>query len=917
MGAPDTRGRGPRPAALARALSVLRHHPGVGVAVLGAALLVAFAASSGMFVGAATRSEALKIELRKLTPLATGLLLRRHGLYTPADTPATALQQAEARDRAVDALRAGLGLAGRPVVTTVTDPIEAGTASLSEYGTGIDLRLMARNDALAHIRVLRSTSGPGVLVADYLARQLHLEPGMRLRLSTVPGVRAPGPFRSTSVRIKGIYRALTYETRGTPFWINWDQEIYQQNEDSPPPSSFAFTDRKELYRVAGALGTVAIDDAYELPADPRGITWVGGHALNRRIDAARATLADPASGLWRSFGCARPAASTLPPGAPICISSSSLGVAIGIADRSVSAVTPIIALLGAIGAVVALGAAASTGLFLVRRRRIEAALRFARGESAALFAGRMALEVLLPTLAGAALGYGLAAGLTGLLAPAGTLDGGTIQGGAARAAIGAGAGLVLLLAAAAAAYRAQFDTGSRRVPGLRWALWELPVLAVGLYLLVDVAGGGGFAEDASGGRQPTLAVFLLPLLLVAGASGLAVRLARLLLQRRRRLETRRVALFLAVRRLAATSGLLVALVVLSAVSFGAFFYAATLSGSLSATMVEKAYIAVGSDAGASGLMGEATVPDRFPYPLTKVQWVSQGAAIDSPIGPQVQALVIDPATFRQAIRWNGDWGPDPAATLPGLDNTASGALAVIVSPDLARARALWAQGHRYALRVVGVARTFPGMSAGQPFIVASQQALGVIARDLGGSEVLGVPITSVWAKGPPAAVARALAESPLRQSFVSTVDDFRNDPAVSLVIRTLGFIRWISVGTGLLALLGLLLHLQARQRAQIVSTALSQRMGLARRTDITALALELGAILLLAAATGGLVAVLAARPIIARLDPLPAYPPAAVFALPAAGILAALGALAAVAVAAAFLTVRSARQADVSEAFRA
>ena len=88
------------------------------------------------------------------------------------------------------------------------------------------------------------------------------------------------------------------------------------------------------------------------------------------------------AGLARQAGCPCTVVSSLPP-------------AIAIADADVSAVSPVVRLLSELGIGIALAVAAAAGVFAVRRRRVEAALAFSRGEHVASFSARTALEALL------------------------------------------------------------------------------------------------------------------------------------------------------------------------------------------------------------------------------------------------------------------------------------------------------------------------------------------------------------------------------------------------------------------------------------------------------------------------------------------------------------------------------------------
>src|SRR6201999_2311252 len=105
-------------------------------------------------------------------------------------------------------------------------------------------------------------------------------------------------------------------------------------------------------------------------------------------------------------------------------------------------------------------------------------------------------------------------------------------------------------------------------------------------------------------------------------------------------------------------------------------------------------------------------------------------------------------------------------------------------------------------------------------------------------------------KGPPDAVARALAASSAHPYFVTTTATFLRDPDVVLATRTYAFMRTVAIASAVLVLIGVLLYLQARQRSQVIASALARRMGLSRATETLSLCLELAAILFFAALAG-------------------------------------------------------------------
>jgi putative ABC transport system permease protein len=174
----------------------------------------------------------------------------------------------------------------------------------------------------------------------------------------------------------------------------------------------------------------------------------------------------------------------------------------------------------------------------------------------------------------------------------------------------------------------------------------------------------------------------------------------------------------------------------------------------------------------------------------------------------------------------------------------------------------------------------------------------------------------LWARGSPARIIPALEHSDLAPVYVTTPEHIRENGSVVAVERSYQYVRVIGAGAGVLSLLALLLYLGARQRTQLIATALARRMGLSALRDAAALALEAGAIVLVSAGTGALVAVLTAVPVIEHVDPLALYAPAPAIVIPWTTIAASV----AVATAAGMLLgaaagVIAARE-DVAEALR-
>lgn len=893
-------GRG-RNAGWGKAPWVLANHPGVLVAVFVAALLAGLASSSAPFVTTAAASEALKDRLSELTSFATGVEVLATQQLSGTETAAQLDSKRTAVDGAAQGLRRGFGNVASPVVTTQTESVSLGpSVEIAGPGGNTAVVLMARTGALSHVTVLRQVAGPGVWVSDITAQASGVRPGDMVR---VEGVEASGRPVTPQVRVKGIYRALAHEPE-TDYWTNLFQEIYPQCLDCNVPPSFVFLPPGELSRVV-AGSHLTVESTVELPIQPAGLTLQGAQKLTGEFASLRRRL--DSSPVGRALGCSRALL------AASCTLISSLSAAVILANENASAVTPAVTLLSDLGTGIALAVAAAAGTFLVRRRRAEAALAFARGEHVGVFAARSGLEVALPSIVGGAAGLGTAYTLTSVFTPAGSISPGTVWSAVGHAAVVVAIAVCLLVAAAAISFLSLYDTGWR---GLRWLgffPWELIVGVGAVYLLLRIRSGGGISTSSSGAHAPTLAVFVYPLLAVAAVAGLSARGARMLLRRGRgRGEGLSPPVYLALRRLAAARGLVVVLAVVGAVSLGSLVYVETLAGSLDQTTREKAYMGTGSDASAIVTSGQV-IPRSFPYPVTLVQFSNQTASL--PDGTSIDVMLVDPSSLTRTLHWQSDWGPSPRRFLAQLAAAPSRPLPVIVSSDLARTSAIELSGVRVPVRKLAVVSAFPFMAQGIPLVITSSRALNAFQARTKTYDSLGVVTTYAWANGPPAAAARAL--DALDPAFPpQTIDTFLHDPEVVLATRTFRYMRLIAIASGALAIVGLGLYLQARQRAQVIASALAQRMGFSQTAQALSLGLELVALLGFSGVVGGAVAVAAAVPIVHRIDPLPIDPPGPIFVVPIGELAFAAAALLAAAVLLAAATSWRAAHTDPTEALR-
>jgi putative ABC transport system permease protein len=175
---------------------------------------------------------------------------------------------------------------------------------------------------------------------------------------------------------------------------------------------------------------------------------------------------------------------------------------------------------------------------------------------------------------------------------------------------------------------------------------------------------------------------------------------------------------------------------------------------------------------------------------------------------------------------------------------------------------------------------------------------------------------SLWAKGDPAVVLPKLRAAGYPTELAITADEVRETPGFLALSWVFGFLQALGVLAGLVALVALVLYLQARQRSREVSYALSRRMGLRKASNFLSVAMELAGMLLVSFVIGAGLAVGAAALLYRKADPMPQIPPGPLLRIPTMMFLLTLAALAVAAVAAAWRVQRSAEKAKVAEVMR-
>ena len=827
---------------------LLLRFPGIFAAVLAAAIILGVASVASPIFLSSAGSAALEKQRSTVSRQGQGLKVISYSSLT-----------GEAW-REQDALL-NQAVAPIPHVEPRILTILGSIANVTTKGTPprqAQVRLLTRTGFEPEIVQISSVDGPGVWISDTTAKQLRLRAGDSLSIA----VRRD----TADVRVKGIYRHLVFAPP-RPYWNPIRDLIYPADIDVPVPPPFLLAEEGSFVQLARQLRDFG-EFRWEYWVSPQRLTLQQGQDVAARLSVVEADLDDPVSTIGRELEGAT--------------HQSFLPTLVENAVQTVGALQGAVDTLALAGRLVALVVLGAVGIYAVHKRRVEMGLLSARGVSPWGVGGKSALETLLPAAAGAALGWFLGTRLIRMLGPSDLISPSAVDSALRQVVWSTIVAILLVGLVTAVAVRGEAEGRAARIRGaVARSPWEIAVLALAAAAFYEISTRGTTTVSSSEG-PPTVDVFLLlfPMLFVAGGAGLATRVLRRWLPALRAAGTRRSsALYLASRRLASASRMALLLVTASALSIGILTYAGTLSSSVEETANAKALVFSGGDV-AITLVPNAEVPS-LPFPATRVSRI-QGPTSILPGDISADVLGIDRATFAGAAFWRNEFAGQPLESLIAkLGPVRAGRLPVILAgtgfppqPVLALA------SYRIPMEPVAEVSAFPGMSAQTQLVVADVSALGE-AFSQQGTSLRGVgAVEQLWARGEPARVISGLRAAGVRSENIVTAEDIRSSPALLALSWTFGFLKAIGVMTGLVVLVGLLLYLQARQRAREVSYALARRMGLRRWSHLVSVALELMGMLLAALVMGVSLAALASRLTYAKLDPIPGIPPAPLLRFP-------------------------------------
>jgi putative ABC transport system permease protein len=852
--------------------------PGAVLAVLVTTAVLACAGASAPLFLSSARSAALQQQLAPSCAEAawptTGGFLDTGGRATPAQVAAaadawagawTALGRTSERKLLVQYSlgRSGNGQPGIPVDDPAGRPLSQPAS------------LFWRAGALDHVHVVQRSPGSGVWLPASYARAAGARVGDRITLAGV------------GVRITGLYTDLFDTAYGSWWCAETPLFLNPASADVPPPALVLATDEGTAFRVAAAARWVTVQQ--QVPEDAAALTVTRAHRLLGQQGRAQAAAA----------------ARTRPHGAEV---NTRLPQAVGQAERIERGLRGPVVPVALAGALLALVLVASAGSFWADRRAAEVRLLAARGVGPGALAGKAALEMALPALAGAAVGWAASRLLTAALGPADDLD-----PGATRLALVAGAAAFAVGLACAAAVAGLHARGTTERPlgaaprRLARVPEELLLVAAAVACWALLEGRRALVVDHGVAQVDGLLVAF-PLLGVAGTAVLAARLAAAGLPALRRWAARRgPAVFLAVNRLAAARAATATLLVAVTLPVAVLGYTATLTASSRTTIDAKVGVQLGA---ASALATTSFVtPDARTGAVGTVVQRYDGAVG----GGDVQVLAVDPRTFARTAFWHGSFADEPLPRLLArLAGPAAGGRLPVMAQGLPPGPASLRLGtDRVPVQVVATARVLPGRRTTDPVLLLAAGRLP------GGGRLPGADrVSELWTNGPVGPATEALLAAGGRAPLVYGAADVFTTANFLGITWTFGYLSALAVFTGVLAVGGLLLHLEARSRTRVPGYVMARRLGLGRGTHLRSLVVELGGVAATGLALGGLLAAAAVAVVYRRLDVDLVRPPTPLLDVPWAAVALTAGVTVVVAVAAAGYAQLAADRADPATVLR-
>jgi putative ABC transport system permease protein len=856
--------------------------PAAVVAVLVTSAILACAVASAPLFLSSARSAALQEQLRpQCAEAAWPTIGAGYGLT--ADM--TAADVATVADRFTSAWTR-LGQPSDRVVQVMASVAEAGNTQrgipvTDTRGQSVTLpaSLFWRPDATRHVHVVARGTGSGVWLPETYAKAAHAGVGDRIAMAGTP------------VTVVGVYTDL-YDTAPGAYWCAYTR-LFQNlaSSDNAPPPLVLATDQATAFAVADAARYVLTLQQVRVDRTTLSVTDARDLIAQQRRGESAAWQGDPRGAATNEA-------------LPEAVSRASL------IERGLQG--PVIPVAVA-GGLLALVLVASAGSFWADRRANEVRLLAARGVGPVPLAGKAALELGLPALVGAAVGWAVSRLLIAGLGPANDLD-----PSATRAAVLAGVAAFvvgLTCAAVVAGLRARGTAERPLGAAPRWPSrlpWELALLVAAAWCWALLENRDALVLD-HGVAQVNGLLVAFPLLGLAGTAVLLTRLLTLLLPAVRRWAARHSpAVFLAVNRLAAARLATATLLVAVTLPVAVLGYTATLTSSSHTTIDAKARLQIGAQ---RALLSVARItPDARTNAVGTVLDRYDGSVSTASAGRvEAQVLAIDPRTFVGTAFWQDSFADESLADL--VDRLSgprvAGRLPVVAMGLPPGDPQLRVGSKPVDVQVVATARVLPGRREAKPLLLVARDRLPAIPREAGSART-----SELWTNGPVGPATEAALEAgarapvPVDPTQVFTTANFLG------ISWTFGYLSALAVFVGVIAVGGLLLYLEARSRTRVSGYVMARRLGLSRGAHLRSLVVELSGVAAAGLVLGAVLAGVAVAAVYRRLDVDPLRPPTPLLDIPWLAVLFTAVATAVVAVAAAAYAQRAADRADPATVLR-
>lgn len=576
-----------------------------------------------------------------------------------------------------------------------------------------------------------------------------------------------------------------------------------------------------------------------------------------------------------------------------------------------------VAPIALVAVISALGLLAAAGSYWVDRRRAEVVLLITKGIAPATVGLKAVFETAGVVVVGAVIGWLLALATGPLIGPSPTIDASIRWQALLSTLVVAALGLVIVGVVVGVRSAGVLEETTRR----RRAAARIPAL-LGFTVAACLAwfslrnGAITVAQGDQAGRVGPL-ILAFPFFLFGAAILLAAEVLHRLIERANLLRrTRSSTLFLASRRIVSSPTMALVLIAAAAFPAAVLVYAANLSRSSSSTIASKAASFIGSD------LAVAMANDK-PMPVSLAGTATQVTRYERVVvdGQEVDIIGVDTSTFAEGAYWHDSFAeasleevlqlltsPDPEGTLPVVVANGSITGSVIESGR-------WNEVS-IPVRVAATISSFPAMRGDRPLLIADRGALSAWADLENGARLSGFRDWVYIRDMAEPEVIAAFGDEDATFAWINGTGDVLDQLKYAVIIWTFDFVEMIAVLATTVAVAGVFLYGDARQRSRNLSYALARRMGLTRRSHFTASFLELLVLLSLGLTVGVAAAIAASSLVYGGIDPVPSTPPTP--RLIVALDVVAIAAVATLAVAAtgALLTQRIADGADTSELLR-